>query len=134
METGNFIPDPWTGHLHVIIIGPATVDVKTQPVVVLKMGVTVPKENFFEANVVGNLASLLGIDPANIQVTFQMRASVGILSRNVKIVGNIYTDLRTTAWSPCAGYARRCNSGQLLQLQKKAIAGNASQKLTLRQT
>jgi hypothetical protein len=46
------------------------------------MGVTVPIENFFEANVVGNLASLLGIDPANIQVTFQMRASVGILSRN----------------------------------------------------
>ena len=41
------------------------------------MGVTVPIENFFEANVVGNLASLLGIDPANIRVTFQMRASVG---------------------------------------------------------
>ena len=31
-----------TGHLYVIVIGPATVDVKTQPVVVLKMGVIVP--------------------------------------------------------------------------------------------
>ena len=30
---------------------------------------TVPIENFFEENVVGNLAGLLGIDPANIRVT-----------------------------------------------------------------
>ena len=43
--------------------------------------------------------------------TFQMRASVGILSRNVRIVGNIYTDLMTTAWSPCAGWSvyARCD-------------------------
>jgi hypothetical protein len=68
--------------LEIYMDGPATVDVKTRPVVVLKMGVIVPIENFFEANVVGKLASLLGIDPANIRVTFRMRASVGILSRN----------------------------------------------------
>ena len=37
------------------------------------MGVTVPIENFFEANVVGNLASPLGIDPANIRVTNILR-------------------------------------------------------------
>ena len=37
------------------------------------MGVIVPIENFFEANVVGNLASLLGIDPANIRVTNILR-------------------------------------------------------------
>ena len=71
--TEQTISDPWTGHLYVIIEGPATVDVKTQPVVVLKMGVTVPIENFFEANVVGILASLLGIDPANIRVTNILR-------------------------------------------------------------
>merc|ERR1712013_978136 len=39
------------------------------PIVVLKLGMTVPIENFFEENVVGNIAGLLGIDPANIRVT-----------------------------------------------------------------
>merc|ERR1711962_967293 len=61
--------DPNTGHLYLIVKGPSNIDIKTQPIVVLKMGITVPIENFFEENVVGNLAGLLGIDPSNIRVT-----------------------------------------------------------------
>jgi hypothetical protein len=61
--------DPNSGHLYLIVKGPTTIEIKTQPIVVLKLGMTVPIENFFEANVVGNLAGLLGIDPANIRVT-----------------------------------------------------------------
>jgi hypothetical protein len=61
--------DPNSGHLYLIVKGPSTIEIKTQPIVILKLGMTVPIENFFEANVVGNLAGLLGIDPANIRVT-----------------------------------------------------------------
>jgi len=61
--------DPNSGHLYLIVKGPSTIEIKTQPIVVLKLGMTVPIENFFEENVVGNLAGLLGIDPSNIRVT-----------------------------------------------------------------
>jgi hypothetical protein len=62
--------DPNTGHLYIIIKGPATCDIKTQPVVILKMGVTVDIDSFFDADsIVSNIAGLLGIDPANIRVT-----------------------------------------------------------------
>merc|ERR1711970_1621212 len=62
--------DPNTGHLYLIVRGPATCDIKTQPVVVLKLGITVDEDEFFNADsIVGNIAGLLGIDPANIRVT-----------------------------------------------------------------
>jgi len=62
--------DPNTGHLYLIVRGPATCDIKTQPVVVLKLGITVDEDEFFDADsIVGNIAGLLGIDPANIRVT-----------------------------------------------------------------
>merc|ERR1712117_490286 len=61
--------DPNSGHLYLIVKGPSTIEIKTQPIVVLKLGMTVPIENFFEENVVANLAGLLGIDPSNIRVT-----------------------------------------------------------------
>jgi len=61
--------DPISGHLYVNLKGPSTIDIKTQPVVVLKMGMAVPIENFFEENVIGNIAGLLGIDPSNIRIT-----------------------------------------------------------------
>ena len=61
--------DPGTGHLYLIVKGPSVISIKTQPIVVLKLGMKVPIDNFFEANVVGNLAGLLGIDPSNIRVT-----------------------------------------------------------------
>jgi len=75
----NFF-DPRTGHLHVILKG-NTLEIKTQPVVVLKMQLdsslpsVVDIENFFEQNVVGNLAGLLGIDPKMIMVTEIVRES-----------------------------------------------------------
>jgi len=61
--------DPNSGHLYLIVKGPEIINIKTQPIVVLKIGIVVPIENFFEENVVGNLAGLLGIDPSNIRVT-----------------------------------------------------------------
>merc|ERR1711936_1520252 len=62
----------------------------TQPIVVLKLGMTVPIENFFEENVVGNLAGLLGIDPANIRVTNIVReGSVAGAGRRKRAEGDI---------------------------------------------
>jgi len=62
--------DPNTGHLYLIVQGPATCDIKTQPVVVLKLGITVNEDEFFDADsIVGNIAGLLGIPAANIRVT-----------------------------------------------------------------
>jgi len=76
--------DPNTGHLY-ILIKDGIVDIKTQPIVVLKLGMTVPIENFFEENVVANLAGLLGIDPSNIRVTEIVREnSVGRKKRQVE--------------------------------------------------
>merc|ERR1712045_538101 len=74
--------DPNTGHLY-IMIKDGIVDIKTQPIVILKLGMTVPIENFFEENVVANLAGLLGIDPSNIRVTNIVREnSVGRKKRD----------------------------------------------------
>merc|ERR1712130_237733 len=57
---------------------------------VLKLGMTVPIENFFEENVVGNLAGLLGIDPANIRVTNIVReGSVAGAGRKKRAEGDI---------------------------------------------
>merc|ERR1719369_1572384 len=79
--------DPNSGHLYLIVKGPSTIEIKTQPIVVLKLGMTVPIENFFEENVVGNLAGLLGIDPANIRVTNIVRE--GSTGRKKREEGNV---------------------------------------------
>ena len=88
LQPGDWIPeltetnganyfDPNTGHLYVIVRD-AIVNIKTQPIVVLKLGMTVPIENFFEENVIANIAGLLGIDPSNIRITNIVReGSVG---------------------------------------------------------
>ena len=62
--------DPNTGHLYLIVRGPATCDIKTQPVVVLKMGITVEEADFFNPDsLVANIAGLLGIPASSIRVT-----------------------------------------------------------------
>merc|ERR1712200_353499 len=66
--SGSNYFDPNTGHLY-LIIKEGIVNIKTQPVVVLKLGMTVAIDDFFEENVIGNLAGLLGIDAKNIRVT-----------------------------------------------------------------
>merc|ERR1719495_1614407 len=82
--------DPNSGHLYLIVKGPATIEIKTQPIVVLKLGMTVPIENFFEENVVGNLAGLLGIDPANIRVTNIVReGSTGRRRRSTETITGV---------------------------------------------
>merc|ERR1712079_251919 len=81
--------DPNTGHLY-ILIKDGTIDIKTQPIVVLKLGMTVPIENFFEENVVANLAGLLGIDPSNIRVTNIVReGSTGRKKRSTETVTGV---------------------------------------------
>ena len=80
--------DPNSGHLYLIVKGPGTIEIKTQPIVVLKLGMTVPIENFFEENVVANLAGLLGIDPANIRVTNIVREG-SVSGRKKRAVGDV---------------------------------------------
>merc|ERR1719483_1010979 len=79
--------DPNSGHLYLIVKGPSTIEIKTQPIVVLKLGMTVPIENFFEENVVANLAGLLGIDPSNIRVTNIIRE--GSTGRKKRDTGDV---------------------------------------------
>jgi len=66
--------DPNTGHLYIIVKGPATCDIKTQPVVVLKMGITVSEDEFFDPDtIIANIAGLLGIPATSIRVTDVVR-------------------------------------------------------------
>ena len=81
--------DPNTGHLY-LLIKEGIIDIKTQPIVILKLGMTVPIENFFEENVVANLAGLLGIDPSNIRVTNIVReGSVGRKKRDTETITSV---------------------------------------------
>ena len=62
--------DPNTGHLYLLVKKNTTCDIKTQPVVVLKLGITVKEDEFFdEDKIIGNIAGLLGIPLNKIRVT-----------------------------------------------------------------
>jgi len=62
--------DPNTGHLYLLIKKKTTCDIKTQPVVILKLGITVPENEFFnEDKIIGNIAGLLGIPLNKIRIT-----------------------------------------------------------------
>ena len=62
--------DPNTGHLYLLVKEKSTCDIKTQPVVVLKLGITIKEDEFFdEDKIVGNIAGLLGIPLNKIRVT-----------------------------------------------------------------
>ena len=85
----NFF-DPFKSHLHLILRGPEVVTIKTQPVVILKLGLAVPEENFFEENVIANIAGLLGIDPSTIRITKIVReGTTGRKKRSSGIVTNV---------------------------------------------
>ena len=72
VEGENYF-DPTTGFLYLLLRGTNTVDYRIQPSVVTKVGATIDMDNFFEGDVAGNIAALLGIDPANIRVTNVVR-------------------------------------------------------------
>merc|ERR1712240_223324 len=72
IEGENYF-DPTTGYLYLLLRGTEPVDYKIQPSVVTKVGASIDIENFFEGDVAGNIAALLGIDPANIRVTNVVR-------------------------------------------------------------
>merc|ERR1719187_1259940 len=68
VEGENYF-DPTTGFLYILLRGTAAVDYKIQPAVVTKVGASIDMANFFEEDVVSNIAALLGIDPKNIKLT-----------------------------------------------------------------
>ena len=72
IEGENYF-DPTTGYLYLLLHGTEPVDYKIQPSVVTKVGASIDIDNFFEGDVAGNIAALLGIDPANIRVTNVVR-------------------------------------------------------------
>ena len=82
VEGANYF-DPTTGFLYLLLRGTETVDYKIQPSVVTKIGATIDMENFFEGDVAGNIAALLGIDPANIRVTNIVREGTSRRKRGV---------------------------------------------------
>ena len=59
--------------MYLLLRGTEPVDYKIQPSVVTKVGATIDIDNFFEGDVAGNIAALLGIDPSNIRVTNVVR-------------------------------------------------------------
>ena len=62
--------DPNTGHLYIIVREKQTCDITTVPVVVLKIGILVSEEDFFDTeNIVNNIAGLIGIPASKIRVT-----------------------------------------------------------------
>ena len=69
MVEGENYFDPTTGFLYLLLRGTEPVDYRIQPSVVTKVGATIDMDNFFEGDVAGNIAALLGIDPGNIRVT-----------------------------------------------------------------
>merc|ERR1719192_756893 len=72
VEGENYF-DPTTGFLYILLRGTTPVDYRIQPSVVTKVGATIDMDNFFEGDVAGNIAALLGIDPGNIRVTNVVR-------------------------------------------------------------
>merc|ERR1719187_795629 len=74
VEGENYF-DPTTGFLYILLRGTAAVDYKIQPAVVTKVGASIDMANFFEEDVVSNIAALLGIDPKNIKLTNIIRES-----------------------------------------------------------
>jgi len=75
MINGENYFDPTTGFLYLLLTGDEPVDYKIQPSIVTKIGATIDMDNFFEGDVAGNIAALLGIDPKNIRVTKIVRES-----------------------------------------------------------
>ncbi|XP_037084609.1 uncharacterized protein LOC119105245, partial [Pollicipes pollicipes] len=62
----NFF-DRTTGFLHVLLRGPGIIEVRQQPIIVLKMGY-VGEAEFFESDVLPRLMDLLGISPDQLRV------------------------------------------------------------------
>lgn len=54
--------------LHVVLKGGHIIDIKTTPMVILTTGVVVDPNDFFEKDIINNLAALLGVAPENIRI------------------------------------------------------------------
>merc|ERR1719186_71505 len=78
--------------LYLLLTGEEPVDYKIQPAVVTKLGASIDMENFFEEDVIGNIAALLGIDPANIQLTEIVRE--GSVRRKRQSEGDVKVQMR----------------------------------------
>ncbi|XP_066939673.1 fibrocystin-L-like [Macrobrachium rosenbergii] len=63
--------------LHVTLHGGHLYEIKTMPTVILNMGLVVDPDNFYEEDIVNNLALMLGVSPGNVRVTNIIREDSG---------------------------------------------------------
>ncbi|XP_064089363.1 fibrocystin-L-like [Macrobrachium nipponense] len=71
--------------LHVLLKGGHMVQIKTRPMVVLSTGAVVSESDFYEENLVANVAAMLGISPDNIVVTNIVRETSGRHKREATV-------------------------------------------------
>ena len=55
--------------VHVVLKGGHVLDIKTTPMINLQSGLVVSEDDFFEENIVSNLADLRGVSEENIRIT-----------------------------------------------------------------
>ena len=63
--------------VHIVLRGGHVVDIKTTPMITLTSGLVVAEDQFFEENLLKNLADLFGIPEANIRITSIVREDSG---------------------------------------------------------
>ncbi|XP_066939677.1 fibrocystin-L-like [Macrobrachium rosenbergii] len=63
--------------LHITLHGGHLYEIKTMPTVILNMGVVVDPDNFYEEDIVNNMAQMLGVAPGNIRITNIVREDSG---------------------------------------------------------
>ena len=68
------------GFLHVVVRGPGVVEVRQQPVIVLKMGF-VSEADFFESDLLNRLTDLLDISSSQLRVANVVREDSGTAPR-----------------------------------------------------
>ncbi|XP_068231985.1 fibrocystin-L-like [Palaemon carinicauda] len=85
---------------HLLLRGGHVVEIKMMPVVILNMGIVVDLDNFFEDDVVNNVAQLLGVSPANIRITNVVREDGGKRKRRRRSASSQPVDFEFEIGSP----------------------------------
>eukprot|EP00088_Acartia_fossae_P014166 TRINITY_DN17558_c0_g1_i1.p1 TRINITY_DN17558_c0_g1~~TRINITY_DN17558_c0_g1_i1.p1 ORF type:complete len:632 (-),score=102.60 TRINITY_DN17558_c0_g1_i1:124-2019(-) len=94
VEGENYF-DPNTGFLYILMSGSEIIDYRIQPSVVTKIGAVIDMDNFFEGDVAGNIAALLGVDPSLIRVTNVVRE--GSVRRKRETLENVVLEITIEA-------------------------------------
>ncbi|KAG0718998.1 Fibrocystin-L [Chionoecetes opilio] len=77
--------------VHVVLQGGHVIDIKTTPMVTLQSGLVVSEEDFFEENILSNLADLLGVSAENIRITSIVREDSRQIGKQYK--GTVLADV-----------------------------------------